>query len=69
MLALGCMALIQGLAMTAADSLSAITVIENGFSKGMLWSTYSMETECLLDGTAGQILAKWRGGFSVERLF
>jgi len=27
------------------------------FSKGMLWSTYSVETECLLDGTAGQILA------------
>jgi hypothetical protein len=27
------------------------------FSKGMLWSSYSAETECLLDGTAGQILA------------
>ncbi|CAB9509972.1 vacuolar protein sorting 8 homolog (Saccharomyces cerevisiae) [Seminavis robusta] len=27
------------------------------FTKTMLWSTYSMETECLLDGTAGQILA------------
>ena len=27
------------------------------FSKNMLWSTYSVETECLLDGTAGQILA------------
>lgn len=27
------------------------------FSKGILWSTYSAESECLLDGTAGQILA------------
>jgi vacuolar protein sorting-associated protein 8 len=27
------------------------------FAKTMLWSTYSMEAECLLDGTAGQILA------------
>jgi vacuolar protein sorting-associated protein 8 len=27
------------------------------FSKNLLWSTYSVETECLLDGTAGQILA------------
>lgn len=27
------------------------------YSKGMLWSSYSSETECLLDGTAGQILA------------
>ncbi|KAL3802605.1 hypothetical protein HJC23_011929 [Cyclotella cryptica] len=26
-------------------------------SKGMLWSSYSVETECLLDGTAGQILS------------
>lgn len=27
------------------------------FSKNIIWSNYSMETECLLDGTAGQILA------------
>jgi hypothetical protein len=27
------------------------------FSKNILWSAYSLETECLLDGTAGQILA------------
>ena len=27
------------------------------FSKNILWSNYSMDTDCLLDGTAGQILA------------
>ena len=27
------------------------------FSKNILWSAYSMDVECLLDGTAGQILA------------
>ncbi|KAL3919253.1 MAG: hypothetical protein SGILL_003847, partial [Bacillariaceae sp.] len=27
------------------------------FSKNLLWTTYSAESECLLDGTAGQILA------------
>lgn len=27
------------------------------FTKNILWSNYSMETDCLLDGTAGQILA------------
>ena len=27
------------------------------FTKNMIWSNYSLETECLLDGTAGQILA------------
>ena len=27
------------------------------FHKNLLWSTYSMDAECLLDGTAGQILA------------
>jgi len=27
------------------------------FNKNILWSTYSMDTDCLLDGTAGQILA------------
>ena len=27
------------------------------FTKQMLWSTYNAESECLLDGTAGQILA------------
>lgn len=43
--------------------LKAVTVDAGGlvnkltFSKTLLWSAYSMETECLLDGTAGQILA------------
>ena len=27
------------------------------FHKNLIWSTYSMDAECLLDGTAGQILA------------
>lgn len=27
------------------------------FSRNLLWTNYSMETDCLLDGTAGQILA------------
>lgn len=27
------------------------------FTKNLIWSAYSMETACLLDGTAGQILA------------
>lgn len=27
------------------------------FNKNMLWTTYSVDSECLLDGTAGQILA------------
>eukprot|EP00977_Amphora_coffeiformis_P003727 scaffold742_cov165-Amphora_coffeaeformis.AAC.3 len=27
------------------------------FTKNILWATYSMEVDCLLDGTAGQILA------------
>ena len=27
------------------------------FTKNLLWANYSIETECLLDGTAGQILA------------
>ena len=27
------------------------------FSKNLLWSSYSVDTECLLDGTAGQILS------------
>jgi hypothetical protein len=43
--------------------IGAVSVDANGivnkltFTKGMLWSTYSLETELLLDGTAGQILA------------
>eukprot|EP00985_Skeletonema_marinoi_P020986 scaffold12631_cov133-Skeletonema_marinoi.AAC.6 len=43
--------------------IGAVSVDANGivnkltFTKGMLWSTYSVETELLLDGTAGQILA------------
>jgi WD40 repeat protein len=45
------------------SDLKAVTVDAGGlvnkltFSRNMLWSNYSMETECLLDGTAGQILA------------
>jgi len=46
-----------------ASDLKLVTVDAGGlvnklnFSKNMLWSTYSVESECLLDGTAGQILA------------
>ena len=46
----------------AAD-LKIVTVDAGGlvnkltFTKPMLWSTYGVESECLLDGTAGQILA------------
>ena len=46
-----------------ASELKLVTVDAGGlvnklnFSKNMLWSTYSVESECLLDGTAGQILA------------
>lgn len=45
------------------NTLSVVTVDAGGlvnrltFSKAVLWGTYSVETECLLDGTAGQILA------------
>ena len=44
-------------------SLSAVSVDAGGlvnkltFVKTLLWSTYNVENECLLDGTAGQILA------------
>eukprot|EP00557_Chaetoceros_sp_GSL56_P012850 CAMPEP_0176481546 /NCGR_PEP_ID=MMETSP0200_2-20121128/2883_1 /TAXON_ID=947934 /ORGANISM="Chaetoceros sp., Strain GSL56" /LENGTH=1954 /DNA_ID=CAMNT_0017877769 /DNA_START=49 /DNA_END=5913 /DNA_ORIENTATION=+ len=44
-------------------SLSIVSVDAGGlvnkltFVKTMLWSNYNVETECLLDGTAGQILA------------
>jgi hypothetical protein len=47
-----------------ASELKLVTVDAGGlvnklnFSKNMLWSTYSVESECLLDGTAGQILAQ-----------
>jgi hypothetical protein len=45
------------------SDLKVVTVDAGGlvnklsFSRNIMWSTYSMETECLLDGTAGQILA------------
>jgi len=45
------------------DSLGVVTVDAGGlvnrliFSKAVLWGSYHVETECLLDGTAGQILA------------
>ena len=46
------------------EDIHAVSVDASGlvhkitFSKGIMrWSTYSAETECLLDGTAGQILA------------
>ena len=45
------------------DSLGVVTVDAGGlvnrliFSKAVLWGSYNVETECLLDGTAGQILA------------
>ena len=46
-----------------SDSLGIVTVDAGGlvnriiFSKAVLWGSYNVETECLLDGTAGQILA------------
>ena len=46
-----------------SKEIGAVSVDANGivnkltFTKGRLWSTYSLETELLLDGTAGQILA------------
>ncbi|KAL7538868.1 hypothetical protein ACHAXR_009417, partial [Thalassiosira sp. AJA248-18] len=54
-----------GIGGTGSDNeIGAVSVDAGGlvnklvFSKGRLWSsTYSVETECLLDGTAGQILA------------
>ena len=45
------------------NELKVVTVDVGGlvnkmtFAKNMLWANYSMEPECLLDGTAGQILA------------
>jgi vacuolar protein sorting-associated protein 8 len=45
------------------SDLKLVTVDASGlvnklnFTKNMLWATYSVESECLLDGTAGQILA------------
>jgi hypothetical protein len=46
-----------------ADDLKIVTVDAGGvvnklaFTKPMLWTTYSVDSDCLLDGTAGQILA------------
>eukprot|EP00986_Skeletonema_menzelii_P012485 scaffold6898_cov128-Skeletonema_menzelii.AAC.2 len=62
--------------------IGAVSVDANGivnkltFTKGRLWSTYSLETELLLDGTAGQILAmdslpsfdEELGGKSMDRM-
>ncbi|GKY91185.1 hypothetical protein MPSEU_000091200 [Mayamaea pseudoterrestris] len=45
------------------SELKLVTVDASGivnkltFTRNMIWLTYSLETECLLDGTAGQILA------------
>lgn len=45
------------------SDLKVVTVDAGGlvnklsFSRNIIWSNYSTETECLLDGTAGQILA------------
>jgi hypothetical protein len=45
------------------NDLKLVTVDAGGlvhklaFSKNILWSSYGVESECLLDGTAGQILA------------
>jgi hypothetical protein len=36
---------------------SAGLVNKLNFTKNILWATYSMDVDCLLDGTAGQILA------------
>ena len=46
-----------------SESIGVVTVDAGGlvnrliFSKAVLWGSYNVETECLLDGTAGQILA------------
>ena len=46
-----------------SSELKLVTVDAGGlvnklnFTKPMLWSTYNVDSECLLDGTAGQILA------------
>jgi hypothetical protein len=53
----------MGIRQSDKKEIGAVSVDANGivnkltFTKGMLWSTYSLETELLLDGTAGQILA------------
>lgn len=45
------------------NELKMVTVDSGGlvhkltFTKNLIWANYSVETECLLDGTAGQILA------------
>ena len=43
------------LKLVSADSGGLVNKVT--FTKNMLWSTYSMDYDCLLDGTAGQILA------------
>jgi hypothetical protein len=54
---------ITSLRFISESKLSAISVDAGGlvnkvtFSKTMLWNTVSVDTECLLDGTAGQILS------------
>ena len=54
---------ITNLRFISEKSLTFISVDAGGlvnkvtFSKPLLWTTYNVESECLLDGTAGQILA------------
>jgi hypothetical protein len=54
---------ITSLRFISEKSLSFVSVDAGGlvnkvsFTKPLLWTTYNVESECLLDGTAGQILA------------
>jgi vacuolar protein sorting-associated protein 8 len=46
---------LKGLEVVTVDAGGLVNKL--AFSKNLLWSSYSVESECLLDGTAGQILA------------
>eukprot|EP00980_Cylindrotheca_fusiformis_P020099 scaffold7169_cov107-Cylindrotheca_fusiformis.AAC.8 len=46
---------LQNLKIVTVDAAGLVNTV--AFTKTLLWNSYSVETECLLDGTAGQILA------------
>lgn len=46
---------LTGLKVVTVDVVGLVNKLS--FAKNILWQNYSLETECLLDGTAGQILA------------
>jgi hypothetical protein len=46
---------LKGLEVVTVDAGGLVNKL--AFTKNLLWSSYSVESECLLDGTAGQILA------------